>query len=65
MRIWPGVSASFYCSFNTELQQWAHVSGTKGSISVRDFVLPHCAAGKQEIGDIDARDQKQKADCAK
>jgi predicted dehydrogenase len=36
-----GVSASFYCSFNTELQQWAHVSGTKGSISVRDFVLPY------------------------
>lgn len=36
-----GVSASFYCSFNTELQQWAHISGTKGSIDLRDFVLPY------------------------
>lgn len=36
-----GVSGSFYCSFNTELQQWAHVSGTKGSIAVSDFVLPY------------------------
>jgi len=35
-----GVSASFYCSFRTENQQWAHVSGTKGSLMVRDFVVP-------------------------
>jgi predicted dehydrogenase len=35
-----GVSASFYCSFRTENQQWAHVSGTKGSASLSDFVLP-------------------------
>jgi predicted dehydrogenase len=35
------VTASFYCSFRTELQQWAHVSGTRGSISVADFVLPY------------------------
>lgn len=35
-----GVTASFYCSFRTENHQWAHVSGTKGSISVPDFVLP-------------------------
>ena len=35
-----GVSAGFYCSFITELQQWAHVSGTKGSLRVDDFVLP-------------------------
>jgi predicted dehydrogenase len=39
-----GVSASFYCSFNTEHQQWAHVSGTKGSASLRDFVLPFYGA---------------------
>jgi len=26
-----GASASFYCSFNTELQQWAHISGTKAT----------------------------------
>jgi predicted dehydrogenase len=35
-----GVSASFYCSFVTELQQWVHVSGTQGSVEVKDFVLP-------------------------
>jgi len=37
-----GVSAGFYCSFITELQQWAHISGTKGSLRVSDFVLPDC-----------------------
>jgi len=35
-----GATASFYCSFLTELQQWAHISGTKGSVTVPDFVLP-------------------------
>jgi len=35
-----GASASFYCSSITELQQWAHVSGTKGSLRIPDFVLP-------------------------
>ncbi|MFG0331914.1 MAG: Gfo/Idh/MocA family protein [Maioricimonas sp. JB049] len=37
-----GVSASFYCSFLTEHQQWAHVSGTSGFLHVSDFVLPNC-----------------------
>ncbi|MBI1345821.1 gfo/Idh/MocA family oxidoreductase [bacterium] len=35
------VSASFYCSFQTENQQWASISGTKGHIFVPDFVLPY------------------------
>lgn len=35
-----GVSASFYCSFITENQQWANLSGSKGNIQVDDFVLP-------------------------
>jgi predicted dehydrogenase len=35
-----GRSAEFYCSFITENQQWAIVSGTKGSLHVADFVLP-------------------------
>lgn len=35
-----GVSASFYNSFQTENQQWAHLSGTKGFVHVPDFVLP-------------------------
>ncbi len=36
-----GVSAGFYCSFVTELQQWAVVSGAKGSLRMPDFVHPH------------------------
>jgi predicted dehydrogenase len=40
--IYPdGVSAQFYCSFLTELQQWVHLSGTRGYLSVPDFVLPY------------------------
>ncbi|MEM9282300.1 MAG: Gfo/Idh/MocA family oxidoreductase [Verrucomicrobiota bacterium] len=35
-----GVTASFYCSFETEHQQWVNISGTKGHIVVPDFVLP-------------------------
>ncbi len=35
-----GVSAGFYCSFLTELQQWALVAGTRGYAHVPDFVLP-------------------------
>ena len=35
-----GISASFYCSFLTETQQWANVSGTKGFVHVPDFVVP-------------------------
>jgi predicted dehydrogenase len=36
-----GVSASLYCSFLAENQQWANVGGSKGFIYVPDFVLPH------------------------
>jgi predicted dehydrogenase len=39
-----GVSATFYCSFRTENQQWANISGTKGSASLNDFVLPFYGA---------------------
>lgn len=35
-----GVSASYYCSFVTENQQWANLSGTQGSAHLPDFVLP-------------------------
>jgi predicted dehydrogenase len=35
-----GLSATFYCSFLTENQQTAVMSGDKGYISVDDFVLP-------------------------
>ncbi|MFN8092300.1 MAG: Gfo/Idh/MocA family oxidoreductase [Vicinamibacteria bacterium] len=40
LRFASGVSASFYCSFLTENQQWANVSGTRGFVHVPDFVLP-------------------------
>ncbi len=36
------VSASFYCSFLTETEQWAKISGTRGCLQIEDFVLP-CA----------------------
>jgi len=35
-----GVSAGFYCSFLTQLQEWAYISGTEGYLHARDFVLP-------------------------
>jgi predicted dehydrogenase len=40
-----GVSAGFYCSFVTGIEQWANVSGTLGHLEVSDFVLP--LAGKE------------------
>ena len=36
-----GITASFYNSFITGHQQWAHVSGTKGHVYIPDFVLPY------------------------
>jgi predicted dehydrogenase len=35
-----GVSAEFYCSFHTDTEQWARLSGTKGCLHLADFVLP-------------------------
>lgn len=40
LRFDNGVSASFYCSFITENQQWVHVSGDRGYVWLDDFVLP-------------------------
>lgn len=36
-----GVSSNFYCSFLTETEQWAHISGSKGLVRLNDFVLPY------------------------
>jgi predicted dehydrogenase len=33
-------SASFYCSFIAQFQNWVHVSGTKGTLVIPDFVHP-------------------------
>ncbi len=38
------VTASFYCSFVTGNQQWAHVCGTDGTIRLDDFVVPFYGA---------------------
>ena len=43
-----GVSASFYCSFITENQEWANISGTRGFVEMHDFVLPF-AGNKLEL----------------
>lgn len=34
------VSASFYCSFHAALDSWVKVTGTKGILTVDDFVIP-------------------------
>jgi predicted dehydrogenase len=36
-----GVSAGFYVSFITQLQQWAQISGDRGYLRMDDYVLPH------------------------
>jgi predicted dehydrogenase len=36
-----GISSDFYCSFITELQQCATISGTLGTLGMADFVLPY------------------------
>jgi predicted dehydrogenase len=40
-----GVSAGFFCSFLSQNQEWAQLSGTKGYLRVEDFVVPF--AGKK------------------
>jgi predicted dehydrogenase len=37
-----GVSASFYCSFVAQFQQWVVVSGEKGYLRIADFVHVRC-----------------------
>lgn len=37
----PEASASFFCSFLIDHQQWVHLSGPRGSVRVDDFVLPY------------------------
>ncbi|HWX21695.1 MAG TPA: Gfo/Idh/MocA family oxidoreductase [Candidatus Binatia bacterium] len=45
-----GVSAAFYCSFLTENQQWAMVSGQHGYLRLEDFVLPF--AGEELLFEV-------------
>ncbi len=49
-----GFSASFYCSFLTEAQQWAHMSGDRGYLYINDFVLPRYGCESTfDVGHID------------
>ncbi|HYG21415.1 MAG TPA: Gfo/Idh/MocA family oxidoreductase [Verrucomicrobiae bacterium] len=43
-------SAGFYCSFLVEKQQWANISGTRGSLRVADFV--HAANASEPVVDV-------------
>jgi predicted dehydrogenase len=40
-----GISAGFFCSFVSETEQWAKISGEQGCLQIEDFVLP--VAGKE------------------
>jgi len=40
LRFRGGISAGFYCSFETTIQEWAMISGTEGYAEIFDFVLP-------------------------
>jgi predicted dehydrogenase len=51
-----GVSASFYCSFVTENQQWVHASGSRGYLRVNDFVLPFRGAEVDAVSGQDIFD---------
>ena len=42
-----GVTSTFYNSFVTGHQQWAHVSGTEGHVHIPDFVLPYMGGNAQ------------------
>lgn len=41
MHFASGVSATFYNSFRGNHQQWVNISGTKGYVEWKDFVLPY------------------------
>lgn len=36
-----GVTASFYCSFEAHNQQWLNIGGTRGHLTMDDFVQPY------------------------
>jgi len=55
-----GGSASFFCSFHTAHQQWAHITGTEGCLWVPDFVLPF--HGRQARFDL-VRSQFEAGNC--
>lgn len=35
-----GFSASYYCSFLSDIEQWVRISGLRGCLEMQDFVLP-------------------------
>lgn len=51
-------SASFYNSFIAQYQNWAHVSGEKGSLVVPDFV--HASGGHEETFELNQKEIRVK-----
>ena len=53
-----GVSADFHCSFLSELNQWANLTGTKGYVRIPDFVLPFAGSGVAfEVNHVRSRNE--------
>ncbi len=48
-------SASFYCSFIAQYQNWVHVSGTEGSLVVPDFV--HGSSGHELAFELNQKEE--------
>ena len=51
-------SASFYCSFRAQYQNWVHVSGTNGTLVVTDFV--HAGGGHEESFELNQEEVRVK-----
>lgn len=51
-------SASFYCSFIAQYQNWVHVSGDKGQLRVDDFV--HSISDPEPVFQLDQKEIKTK-----
>jgi predicted dehydrogenase len=57
-----GASAGFYCSFLSEYQNWVHVSGTKGSLRLADFV--HASSDHEPAFEVNQTETRVKCcDC--
>ena len=55
-------SASFYCSFIAEYQNWVHMSGTKGSLVVPDFTKPN--DDHEPSFELNQKEVRVKCECA-
>jgi predicted dehydrogenase len=51
-------SASFYCSFTAQFQNWVHVSGTKGQLRIDDFV--HSTSDPEPVFQLNQKEVRVK-----